>query len=71
MYQRAMDEIMRGIHHAYAIMNVILIAGRNIAHHYSVLKTVLQVQYVGPIILAEGLKPDPEKVRAMNDMPHS
>ena len=28
-----------------------------------------QVQYVGHIISAEGPKPDPEKVRAMRDMP--
>ena len=28
-----------------------------------------EVQYVGHIISAEGLKPDPEKVKAMKDMP--
>ena len=28
-----------------------------------------QVQYVGHIISAEGLKPDPEKMRALKDMP--
>ena len=74
--------------HAYAIMDDILIAVRDIAHHDSVLEAVLhlaptynpklniekvtvrkqQVQYVGHITSAEGLKPDPEKVRAMKDM---
>ena len=28
-----------------------------------------EVQYVGHIISAEGLKPNPEKVKAMKDMP--
>ena len=29
-----------------------------------------QVSYVGHLITKDGLKPDPEKVKAMNDMPH-
>ena len=82
MYQRAMDEMLEGIEHAYAIMDGILVAGRDISHHDSVLEKVLyraksynlklnfdkvrvrkqQVPYVGHIISAEGLKPDPEKV---------
>ena len=69
-------------------MDDILIAGRDTAHHDSILEAVLhraksysfklnfekvrvrkqQVQYVGHIISAAGLKPDPEKVRAMRDM---
>ena len=89
MYQRAMDETLEGIDHAFAIMDDILIAGRYTTHHDSVLEKVLncarsynlklnfekvkvrkqQVQYVGHIISTEGLKPDPEKVRAMKDMP--
>ena len=80
MYQRAMDEMLEGIHHAYAIMDDIVVAGRDISHHDSVLEKVLyraksynlklnfdkvrvrkqQVPYVGHIISAEGLKPDPE-----------
>ena len=89
MYQRAMDEMLEGIDHAYAIMDDILIAGRDITHHDSVLQQVLhraksynlklnfdkvkvrkqEVPYVGHIISAQGLKPDPEKVRAMKNMP--
>ena len=30
---------------------------------------VLEVSYVGHLFSAEGLKPDPEKIRAINDMP--
>ena len=90
MYQRAMDEMLKGIDHPYAIMDDILVAGcGDISHHDSVLEKVLysaksynlklkfdkvrvpkqQVLYVGYIISAEGLKPDPEKVRAMKEMP--
>ena len=85
MYQRARDEILEGIDHAYAIMDDILVAGRDISHHDSVLEKVLyraksynlklnfdkvrvriqQVPYVGHIISAEGLEPDPKKVRTM------
>ena len=87
--ERTMDEMLEGIDHAYAIMDVILVAGRDISHHDSVLEKVLyraksynlklnfdkvrvrkqQVPYVGHIISAEGLKPDPEKVRAMREVP--
>ena len=89
MYQRAMDEMLEGIDHAYAIMDDILVAARDISHHDSVLEKVLyraksdnlklnfdkvrvrkqQVPYVGNIISTEGLRPDPEKVRAMKEMP--
>ena len=41
LYQRAMDEMLEDIDHAYAIMDDILIAGRDIAHHDSVLNEVL------------------------------
>ena len=89
MYQRTMNEMLEGIDHAYATMDDILITGRNVAHHDSVLEAVLQraksynlnlnfekvkvckseVQYVGHIISADRIKPDPEKVNAMKDMP--
>ena len=73
--------MLEGIDHAYAIMNDTLVAGRDISLHDSVLEKVLyraksynpklrvrkrQVPYVGHIISAEGLKPDPAKVRAIN-----
>ena len=76
--------MLEGIDHAYAIMNDTLVAGRDISLHDSVLEKVLyraksynpklrvrkrQVPYVGHIIFAEGLKPDPEKVRAIKEMP--
>ena len=89
MYQRAVNEMLEGIDHAYAIMDDILVAGRDIAHHDAVLHQVPQqvksynlklnidkvrvqkqeVPYVGHVILSEGLKPDPEKVRVMREMP--
>ena len=89
MYQRAMDVMLEGIDHAYAVMDDILVAGRDISQYDSVLEKVLyraksynlklnfdkvrvrkqQVLFVGHIISAEGLKPDPEKVRAMKEMP--
>ena len=89
MYQRAMDEMLEGIDHAYAIIDDMLVAERDITHHDSVLEKVLyraksynlklnfdkvrvrkqQVPYVGYIMSAEGLKPDPEKVRAMKEVP--
>ena len=42
MYQRSMYEMLEGIDHAYAIVDDILITGRNVAHHDSVLEAVLQ-----------------------------
>ena len=88
MYQRAMGEILEGIDYAYTITDDMLVAGRDISHHDSVLEEVLycaksynlklnfdkvrvrkqQVPYVGHIISAQGLKPDPEKVQAMKEM---
>ncbi|CAB4030793.1 Retrovirus-related Pol poly from transposon [Paramuricea clavata] len=41
MYQRAMDDMLEGIKYAYAIMDDILIAGRDVAHHDAVLRQVL------------------------------
>ena len=36
-----MNEMLEGIDHAYAIMDDILITGRNVAHHDSVLEAFL------------------------------
>ena len=41
MYQRASDEMQEGIDRAYAIMDDIIVAGRDISHHDSVLEKVL------------------------------
>ena len=36
MYQRAMDKMLEGIDHVYAIMHDILVAGRDISYHDSI-----------------------------------
>ena len=41
MYQRTMDEMLEDTDLAYAIMDDILIAGRDVKHHDSVLEAVL------------------------------
>ena len=41
MYQRAMEEMLQGIDHAYAIVDDKLVAGRDTSHHDSVLEKVL------------------------------
>ena len=40
-YQRAMDEMLEGLDHAFAIMDDILIVGRDIVHHDAVPEKVL------------------------------
>ncbi|XP_015771899.1 PREDICTED: uncharacterized protein LOC107350190 [Acropora digitifera] len=65
MYQRAMDEMLE-------VLEKVLDRARsyNLKLNFEKVKVrKQQVQYVGHIISAEGLKPDPEKVRAMKDMP--
>ena len=52
-----MDEMLEDIDHAYAIMDDILIAGRDIAHHDSVLGAVLH------LAKTNNLKLNFEKVR--------
>lgn len=89
MYKRTMEKMLEGIDHAYTMMDDILVDGRDIPHHDSVLEKVLyrtkncnlklnvdkvrvpkqQVPYMGNVISADGLKLDPEKVRAIMDMP--
>ena len=41
MYQRAMDDMLEGIDHAHAVMDDILVAGCDIAHHDAILNEVL------------------------------
>ena len=41
MFQRAMDEMLEGIDHAYEIMDDILVVGPDISHHDSGLEKVL------------------------------
>jgi len=42
MYQRVMDEMLLGIDYVYTILDDILIAGPEVAHHDLVLETVPQ-----------------------------
>ena len=89
LYQRTMNEMLEGIDGAFAIMDDILIVGKDTEHHDQILKQVLrraqqynlrlnfdkmrirktEVKYVGHLITSKGLKPDPEKVKAIKEMP--
>ena len=89
MYQRTMDEMLEGIENAHAVMDDILVAGTDQAHHDAVLREVIEravsynlklnfdkvkirksrVPYVGHVITENGLMPDPEKIRAVRNMP--
>ena len=89
IFQRVMDQMLEGINGATAIMDDILIAGRDKEHHDTILKRVLgrvasynlqlnfdkclisrsEVSYVGHLISADGLRPDPEKTKAIFGMP--
>ena len=84
IYQRIMDNMLEGIEGARAIMDDILIAGKD-----KIMKAVVaratewnlklnfdkcqikqrQVKYVGHLVTNNGLKPDPNKVKAMREMP--
>ena len=89
MYQRAMDDMLEGTQYAHAVMDDILVAGRDKVHHDAVLQQVLdrarsynlklnfdkvkirkdKVRYVGHLKSVHGVKPDPEKVEAMRNVP--
>ena len=89
IYQRIMDQMLENIQGATAIMDDILIAGRDTEHHDQILRQVIEkatsynlrlnyekchirqqsVKYVGHLITADGLKPDPEKTKAVAEMP--
>jgi hypothetical protein len=88
IYQRIMDQMLEGIEGATSIMDDILVAGRDTAHHDEILKQVIEratqynlkmnfdkcmlrqarVPYVGHILTANGLEPDPEKIQAVKEM---
>ena len=43
-YQKAIDEMLKGIDHAFAIMDDIMITGRDIIHHDAVPEKVLRAK---------------------------
>ena len=89
IFQRIMDDMLQGINGAFAVIDDILVAGRDMKEHDKILKQVLKraseynlklnldklevrqssVKYCGHIISAQGLKPDPEKIEAVMEMP--
>ncbi len=89
IYQRVMDTMLEKIEGANAIMDDIIIGGKNTEDHDKILKEVLRkatewnlrlnlqkcklrqtsVKYVGHILTDQGVKPDPEKVKAITEMP--
>ena len=88
-FQRIMDNMLEDIEGAYAVMDDILIAGKDRKHHDEILEKVIRratewnlklnlgkcqirkssVKYMGHVVSRDGLKVDPEKVRAMREMP--
>lgn len=89
IYQRIMDQMLEGIEEAFAIMDDILIAGRDREHLGYILRALIEraiqynlrlnfdkcrvrrtsLPYVGHVISTEGIRPDPEKLRAVCDIP--
>ena len=89
IFQRMMDQMLEGIEGATAIMDAILIAGRDVEHHAAILHKVIEratsynlklnlqkcsvrqpeVPYIGHLLTSEGLKHDPSKVTAPQNMP--
>ena len=88
IFPRIMDNMLEGIQGAVAIMDDILVAGKNMKDHDVTLRKVIEkateynlklnmdkcsirqtsVTYVGHLLTADGLKPDPNKVRALLEM---
>ena len=84
-----MDTMLEDIEGARAVMDDVLIAGRDRKHHDEILEKVVRkatewnlklnfekcqirktsVKYVGHVVTSEGLKIDPDKVRAVREMP--
>ena len=90
MFQRIMDTMLEGIDGTRAVMDDILLAGRDEAHHDKIMKEVVKqatewnlklnfdikcqvkqrkVKYVGHLLTKNGLLPDPDKVRAVRELP--
>ena len=89
VYQRSVSNMVQDIKGCEAIVDDILIWGKDIAEHDKRLKQVLDrireynmklnrdkcefrkssISYVGHVLTGLGVKPDPEKVRAVKEMP--
>ena len=89
VYQRSVSNMVQDIEGCEAIVDDILIWGKDIAEHDKRLKQVLDrirgygmklnrskcefrrnnISYVGHVLTGQGVKPDPEKVRAVKEMP--
>ena len=72
-----MDQMLEGIEGAVSVMEDILIAAPTVQEHDAILRRVVEnaksynlpsVPYVGHLITADGLKPDPAKVEAVQGM---
>ena len=89
VYQRSVSNMVHDIEGCEAIVDDILIWGKDIEEHDKRLKQVLDrirehnmklnrdkcefrkssISYVGHVLTGQGCKPDPEKVRAVKEMP--
>ena len=89
VYQRSVSNMVQDIEGCEAIVDDILIWGKDIAEHDKRLRQVLDrirgygmklnrskcefrrnsISYVGHVLTEQGVKPDPEKVRAVKEMP--
>ncbi|MES9883587.1 MAG: RNase H-like domain-containing protein [Sedimenticola sp.] len=89
VFERKMDETFEGLNGVLAIVDDILVYGKNKEEHDRNLRNVMtraresgiklnadkckigmtEVPYFGHVISSEGLKPDPNKVKAIKDMP--
>ena len=88
VFQKKMSQVLEDIDGAEAIVDDILVWGRDIQEHDARLKKVLdrvkevnlklnpkkcqirkeEIPYVGHLLTKDGLKPDPEKIRAVQEM---
>jgi hypothetical protein len=72
-----MSQVLEDIDGAEAIVDDILVWGKDIQEHDARVKKVLdrvqevnleEIAYVGHLLTKDGFKPDPEKIRAVQDM---